>query len=315
MVIGSGLRGVGGAALLYRSADLVRWEYLHPLYVGEKERTGEVWECPNFFPLGKKQVLIISPVPLRKSLYLIGACADGRFTPEREGVLDAGGHFYAPQTLLDATGRRVMFGWLWEGRDEASQRAAGWAGVQSLPRVLTLTPDGDLGIKPLPELAMLRGTHRRYESLPIRPDAPLLERGGDCLELAAQIVPGAARTVGLRLCCSPGKEEETRVLYNHEAGTLAVDRERSSQSPETKAHRDQREAPFVLAPGEPLRLRVFLDRSVIEVYANDRCCLTSRIYPSRPDSLGIGLLAEGGSATCSLLDVWEIKEKISESRQ
>jgi beta-fructofuranosidase len=55
-----------------------------------------------------------------------------------------------------------------------------------------------------------------------------------------------------------------------------------------------------------LRLRVFLDRSVLEVFANERVCIGERIYPSRPDSLGLALFAEGGSAELRGLDVWEM---------
>jgi beta-fructofuranosidase len=61
-VIGSGIRGVGGAALLYRSSDLCQWEYLGPLPVGDRSR-GEMWECPDFFRLGGRHVLAVSAGP------------------------------------------------------------------------------------------------------------------------------------------------------------------------------------------------------------------------------------------------------------
>jgi beta-fructofuranosidase len=60
----------------------------------------------------------------------------------------------------------------------------------------------------------------------------------------------------------------------------------------------------VLHVGEPLRLHVFLDRSVIEVFANERACLTSRVYPTRADSNGLALVAEGGAARVTTMDVW-----------
>ena len=82
-LIGGKIDGVGGAALLYRSRDLIEWEYLHPLCVGDQAETGTIWECPDFFPLGDKHVLLISPIPLRKTLYMVGTYADHRFTPER----------------------------------------------------------------------------------------------------------------------------------------------------------------------------------------------------------------------------------------
>jgi beta-fructofuranosidase len=86
---------------------------------------------------------------------------------------------------------------------------------------------------------------------------------------------------------------------------LVIERDASSVSPHVE--RDERSAPVELAPGEPLKLHVFLDHSVIEVVVNDgRTCLASRIYPFRPDSLGLGLFARKGSATVESIDVWEL---------
>jgi beta-fructofuranosidase len=310
MVVGSGLRGVGGTVLLYRSPDLIGWQYLQPLCTGAAGETGETWECPNFFPLGNRHVLIVSPVPLRKSLYFVGRYDGARFTPERHGVLDAGGHYYAPLSLLDAAGRRVIFGWLWEGRSDAGSRAAGWAGVQSLPRVLTLGADGDLHTEPLPELSTLRGECRRYHNLSIPPGGVPLDVAGDRLEIRAEIAPGDARTVGLRLLAAPDREEETLLLYDRSAGILTLDRERASLSPD--AHRGAHATDLPLAPDEPLSLRVFLDGSVVEVYADTRRCLTSRVYPTRADSRGVALIAPGGTATCTALEAWEMAAALPE---
>ena len=66
-VIGSGIRDVGGTAFLYRSPDLVRWEYVHPICVGDRTETGDMWECPDLFQLGDQHVLMVSPIPLRNA--------------------------------------------------------------------------------------------------------------------------------------------------------------------------------------------------------------------------------------------------------
>jgi beta-fructofuranosidase len=206
----------------------------------------------------------------------------------------------------------VMFGWLWEGRTKAAQREAGWAGVQSLPRLLSLRPDGELGMEPLLELAALRGRHRRYEDLDLSSGAVSLpDARGDCLELIAELAPaecaGAppAREAGLAVRVSPAGEEETRIVYETASRCLTIDRRRSSQDP--AAHRDPYGGSLDLEPGEPLRLHVFLDRSILEVCANGRFCLTSRVYPSRPDSLGVALFACEGSARARSVDVWDLK--------
>ncbi len=305
-VIGSGIRGVGGAALLYRSPDLVDWAYLHPLCVGDPAETGTIWECPNFFPLRDRHLLLISPIPLRKSLYLVGRYADGTFTPEVRGPVDDGGCFYAPQTMLDDRRRRLIWGWLREDRSAEACREAGWAGVMSLPRALDLRPDGSLAIEPVGELERLRGQHARHADVDVTSATPYApdDVRGDCLELDAEVELGDARAVTLAVRCSPDGEEQTRIVYDRFERRLSIDRRQSSR--DRSVNRDARHGWLSLGEAEPLRLRVFLDRSVVEVFANGRACLTSRIYPTRPDSLGVEITASGGRVRMRSLDAWAI---------
>jgi beta-fructofuranosidase len=303
MALGSGIKDLGGAILVYRSKDLRAWEYLHPALVGEAEKTGAVWECPNVFPLGGKWVLIMST--LGRAHCLVGSFVDQLFSPECDVELDRGGCLYAPQTFADERGRRVMFGWLWENREDASD--AGWQGLQSLPRVLSLGADGRLRYTPAKELEALRYAHASVTERTLPPGELAVLPGieGDCLELQMEIDPGDAEKVSLAVRRSPGGEEQTLIVYDAERGRLGVVRERSSQDP--KAEKSGHTTPFALANGEALRLRVFVDRSVVEVFANERACLTCRIYPSRADSLGVALSAEGGTAVVKSLDAWRMR--------
>ncbi len=305
MLIGSGIKDIGGAALLYKSKDLIRWEYLHPLCIGDKEKTGTMWECPDFFPLGDKHVLLVST--LGTTLYFVGTYADHRFHPDIRGNTDIGGHFYAARSLIDGDGRRILFGWVWEGCSEAAQRASGWAGVLSLPRVLSLCDDGTLGMEPVPELKVLRGRHYHYTEIRVTPASSALLTGvqGDCLEIDAEFDPCDAEEFCLKVRCAPDATEQTLIFYSDKSKRLNVDRERSSLSPEVS--RGIQGGPLELVAGETLNLRIFLDRSVVDVFANGRTCITDRIYPSRADSLGIGLFACGSNAKLKSMDIWEMK--------
>lgn len=302
VVIGSGIKGEGGAALFYRSPDLISWEYLHPLLVGQKESTGEMWECPDFFPLGDKHVLLVSV--LGTTLYFIGTYRNHRFYPEIQGNTDFGGSFYAAKSYLDGSGRRILWGWIWEGRNENAVRAAGWAGVMSFPRILGI--DGSvLTMEPAPELLALRGASEKFEDFAVAPGEMLLDRiSGDSLEISAEIDPGSAEEVGLKVFCAPDGSEETIIAFNQAEGRIWVNRERSSLSPDV--HRSVNGGPFKLNEGENLNLRVFLDKSVVEVFANRRACLTTRVYPSRRDSVHVKLTASGGTARVSRLEAWKL---------
>jgi beta-fructofuranosidase len=140
---------------------------------------------------------------------------------------------------------------------------------------------------------------------------------GDSLELDLTFRPGAARRCGLKLRCSPGGEEETVITYDAAAGRLRIDVAKASldkdivyrtfcMKPGDNPPVTAQEAPFALAQSEPLRLRVFLDRSIIEVFANRRQCLTQRLYPTRPDSLGVALVSEGGEAEVESYTAWDM---------
>jgi beta-fructofuranosidase len=326
-LIGAGISGVGGTVLLYRSPNLVEWEYMHPLCIGDQKRsepvwTGSMWECPDFFPLGDKSVLVVSVFDdslfreraykdsLHYAVAFVGDYTDHNFTPLTQNIIDYGGYFYAPQTLLDPTGRRLQCGWLWEGRSDESQYDAGWAGVLSLPRVLSLSEDNMLRLEPAPELRQLRGIHKSVMDLSIV-STSLMQLGeiqGECLEIQVEFILDEATELSIGVRCSPDGAEKTFIRYDRLQGSLLIDRQKSSLSEDVE--RDIRTGPLTLAADEPLFLHIFLDRSVIEVFANYRLCMSSRIYPSRTDSLGIGFFALGGSASINVLDVWEIKSII-----
>ena len=199
MIIGSGINGVGGTAFLYRSLDLRQWQYIAPLCIGDMSQTGQMWECPDFFPLGGKHVLMISALPAGKVLYLTGAYAGNVFVPDKQGIADDG-CFYAPLSMTDSTGRRLMWGWLREERSQAAQKAAGWSGVMSLPRVLGLVPDGTLSAGPAPEIEGLRGRPYHLEQVELAPGSQglLSQVKGNAL----RFWPNSSRVTSPGLACT-----------------------------------------------------------------------------------------------------------------
>jgi len=176
-----------------------------------------------------------------------------------------------------------------------------------MPRLLTLGPDGLLGIEPAEEFKTLRQNHQRIANVSVTPSTSALPGHvrGDSLEILAEFHEGDAEEFGLRVRCAPDGSEQTLLLYSRKEKRLSLDRRRSSLSSEVQ--RDVQGGQFGLRPGEPLRLRVFLDASVVEVFANQRACLTERIYPTGTDSLGVSPIARGGTARLLSLDAWEMR--------
>ena len=152
-----------------------------------------------------------------------------------------------------------MWGWLREGRTPETQRAAGWSGAISLPRVLTLDAAGRLRSEPAPELQVLRGRRFTRADIPLSADKPLKVDGvaGDRLEIVAEFEPAHSDTVGLAVRCSPDGEEQTRITYSFMKDRLELDCRQSSLDPTTE--RPVTGGPLRLPRGRGLRLQVFLD--------------------------------------------------------
>lgn len=112
-----------------------------------------------------------------------------------------------------------------------------------------------------------------------------------------------AAQFGVKVCCSPDGEEQTSVFYDAEEKQLKIDTTHSSLAEGPKSVEG---GPLDLKPGEPLRLRVFVDRSVVEAFANDRQAVLRRIYPTRRDSLGVVLFNRGGPAKVKTLVAWDM---------
>ena len=317
----------GDATSLFRSGDCIHWEYRGPFYKSSRRWTSEVEDCacPDFFPIGDKYMLLMhGHRPYGMAHYYLGRYEDEQFYPETHGRMNwRGGQLSGPETLRDNEGQRIFFGWIREARPWEQY---GWASVMSLPRRLSLAEDGSLRITPVPELEKLRINHRHRESIHLNTDSELDIEGvrGDCLELQLEIAPGRATECGVKVRRSPDGEEETAIICMPTAGVLKIDMTKSTLddavtysrfTPQdddgSEPYTNSQEAPFKLVGSEPLKLHIFLDRSVLEVFANTRQCLTQRIYPTRPDSLGVSVFARGAPVVVNRLDVWEMMPTVS----
>lgn len=303
MVLGSGIKDEGGAVLLYESTDLLEWRYLGVLHSGRFAATGAVWECPNFFELDGRHVLLVSEQPEFKYTYAQTGRLEGhRFVPEATSKLDFGPYFYAALSLLDTQGRRLVWGWLKEGRSEAAQRRAGWSGVMSLPRQLSLS-EGALTLSPIPELEALRGEPQGWSDLTLKAQerTPPVRMAGNTFELRLTAELEADTAFELVVLASPSGDERTVLRYDAAAQTYTVDALHASRDPEVQPEKTSVTHTLV---GNCLTLRVFVDRSVVETFVDERTCVASRVYPADTGSDGVWVMCGRGALKNARLTLW-----------
>ena len=274
LVLGGHRKGGRGCVNLYSSDDLERWHYVSIALEGEEEN----WECPNLVCLGDLWALLYSPHSIVK--YYTGKLdlERGRFVPVHHGIVDHG-VFYASNISTDPSERHILWGW-----QRTAFRGRGWNGCLALPRVLGLKPDGSLTQQVAPELVALRREQVHLDHATFNAAGLHVKHcGGECLEILLRVGLGDASGF-----------------------TLAVG------SAVIRWHDGVLDASGVYVPvplprhGEPLELRVFLDRSLLEVFADTGACASQWVDYREPYREVVLWTTRGGAELLSI-DVWRLE--------
>ena len=277
-VIGNRCADGSGTILLYQSKDALNWEYVSVLAACHNQY-GRMWECPDFFPLDGKHVLLVSPQemaaiglefhPGNANVCLIGKYDRKAHHLNREYVqaIDYGLDFYAPQTLLTEDGRRVMIAWMqnWETSSSILQELR-FMGQMTLPRELSVR-NGRLFQNPVRELESCRGVKIDYHNVLINGEASLRGISGRCMDMTVTVRPGNDRNIykWFRLYLAKDGENFTMIRYRPDIGTLKVDRTHSGFPHDIV---NIREFPVRQKDGE-IKIRVVMDRYSMELFVND----------------------------------------------
>ena len=271
MILGSQGKDGVGRAITYRSDDLKDWQYLGEIAKANGLTTeGFMWECPDFFELAGKDILLLSPqgieaqgqkyLNLFQTGYFVGNFDYSTNTFEHGGFteLDHGHDFYATQTTLAPDGRRLVFGWMDMWESKFPEKADGWAGALTLLRELEIKDD-QLYMRPVKEAVQLRTA-----------------------EISAWNKQVTEKTL---LCENEHQAEIDLTLTTDQAFELAF----TDQDKQVKLTFDQATHTFTLLngdaryasikPNSELKLQIFIDTSSLEIFINDgEAVFTERFY-------------------------------------
>jgi beta-fructofuranosidase len=305
-----------GVDHLFHSTDLTNWEYLGELISANRiSEPGEDYAVPNFWPIGNGKHMLLFFSHKRGGQYFVGDYdqANHKFTPDYHGRLNNGplaiGSLHAPSATIDDSGRFLAIFNVKESRE-----SQGWDDIMTLPTHLSLRDDNSLSIRPVDEIESLRGDRTTADDIEVGAGQQIVldSIAGNAIEISMTIDPGDAHEVGLNVLRSPDAEETTRISFfpkGHQRwGSAHLQIDGSSSSIRTDLiPRPPELAPFDLSKGESINLRIFVDRSIIEVFANDMQCLTLRAYPDRDDSVGVSLFSRGGTAKFTGIESWKME--------
>ncbi len=232
-VIGNRPSDGSGQILLYSSENGFDWKFVSILAKNEN-RYGKMWECPDFFELDGKHVLLTSPQDMlpegleyhngNGTLCIIGKLDEttGTLKEEEHQSIDYGIDFYAPQTLEAPDGRRIMIAWM-QNWDTTAHRQddSKWFAQMTLPRELSVR-DGRLYQNPVKELESMIAWMQNWDTTAHRQD--------DSKWFAQMTLPRELSVRDGRLYQNPVKELESlrrnKVEYQNielEDNTISLD--------------------------------------------------------------------------------------------
>ena len=304
---------------LIKSKDLHHWEYvgplMHPDFPSDLGVTPhDDLSCPNMFEMGGQWMLLCISHALG-CRYFLGGFKDEQFLPESHALMNwqnvnigsrGLGYYFAPESMLTADGRRVMWAWLFPEEEPPVQQ-----GLQSLPRELALGADGLLRIKPLRELESLRYGEQRAAGLMVENLAPykLPDMAGDDVEF--EVVFGrldeaykanmagdlhVPRSFGMDVLCDEDGENGVRIAINPSQKTLRI---------------AEVTAPFAFPIDKEVTLRVFIDNTVIEVFAGDRQAIAYTHRRTHPHANN-QLFADQGNVSVKHVTAWKMRSCYAE---
>ena len=286
--VSGGTPGSGKPPTLMKSRDLRNWEYLGLFMSRDMPDVGkdEDVSCPNFFRIGDKYMLLC--ISHNKGCrYYLGEWKNEKFTPDFHARMNwSGTDFFAPESLLTPDGRRVMWAWCMGGGNSL------WDGIQCLPRELSLPKDGELRIKPLRELEQLRYSPARESDISVEAGKPyrLKDISGDTIGDMATIKQGGAQRYGVKVHAGKDNNNGIDIIVEPKNRTITL---------------GATTAPLELKPGEDIKLRIFIDRRIVEVFANDRQAVFKQ-HDHGPEDMGVCLFADGGGMRVREVKGWKM---------
>lgn len=316
--------------LIFTSPDMMSWTLQSSFGKGLGAQGG-VWECPDLFELPvagtdeKKWVLLCNinpdgPFGGSGTQYFVGDFDGKTFKADTDAAgnvstkwLDYGKDHYATVTWSDAPdGRRVALGWMSNWQYAADVPTMQFRSANTLPREMGLfrAPDGEVyaSSAPSPELEALRGklaakVKKTTVGRKARSFALPSENGGIC-EILMDIEASKAKTVNVVFSNSQG--EKVVMQYDPAAATLSFDRTQSGITDFSEGFPAVTVTPTHEASGR-IALRIFVDRSSMEVFGNDgEFVMTNLVFPRTPYT-ALSVSAEGGNAKVENLRIYSLK--------
>lgn len=280
--------------LLFMSKNLRIWEFVSVFARRNDDNSGIVWECPDFFCLNNYHVLIVSPQDMfadrtfhngNNAVMFLGDYDEHKhiFIQKKKLAIDNGFDFYAPQTILNHDGRRIMIAWLPSWDSAIWPKAQEWAGMMSLPREINIIDD-KLYQSPVRELKNYYTDDVIYSGEKISHKTFLTGIEGREADITTEIISGDYRDFTIYF--AEDRKHHTRITYDRSKNIFELDRTFSGIVRDSVSIRR-------IPAKRCNKLRIVLDKFSAEIFINDGEQVISTTFYTPIESNGISFSCDG----------------------
>ncbi|AQT68938.1 Levanase precursor [Anaerohalosphaera lusitana] len=290
MVLGGKLEPADGgeaAATIYEAENgsLLDWTYKGIIF-RHPDKNLRSLECPNFFPLQDKHVMLDSPYgPVE---YFVGDfnAQTYKFDATSKGLIDHSGDYYATNIMYGPKERCILLGWI-----RGFKPDQGWNGVMAIPRIMTIDKAGNIIQQPAAEMKQLR-TEKQNRNLVQASDSSktVMKKAGKTFEITTTLDPGSAEKCILQLCSNADGSDAMDIVYTPGKLTVAGTA-----------------VPLDLQKGEKIDLHIFVDRTVLEVFINNGKHVVTEVIYTDPNSNAVIFRSENGRAALRDFTLYQLK--------
>jgi beta-fructofuranosidase len=251
----------------------MKWEFIGTLLQAskkEKVNQGINWECPNLLPLkspgfgtDSQWLALISVQPTHQVIYALGSIENGKFYPNHWNYLDFSNIFYATNVFHGVNDRHLVIGWIKGGG------TGGWDGCLSLVREIYLNSNGELCQHPANEYKQMRKHEYSFSASELKPNVVIPNVISDLAEILISfsgLINLQNGRIGLKII----KDQFTvPITYDFKSQKITCG-DQVASIPKAE----------LIDANYSLTLNIFFDRSIIEVFLNEKFCITCRCYPN-----------------------------------
>ena len=317
--------------MLFRSKNLADWQRMHE-FVEDDDifyLLGDDGACPYFLPIGKEgRYMLMHFSHMSGAQATVGEYDRERdkFVPSSHFRFNFGRHAFggtaAPSCFPDGNGNLVTI--FCVGVAKETEDYNEYYQIMSLPRLLSLEKRDELRQKPYGDIESLRFEHWSRENIYLAPNSEIVVDGiqGNSLEIVVEIEKREKSTIEMNVLRAADKSEYTRIVYyggRHRSPDMAdpgrfkqvvndvilLDNAHSSTLSNSMSCPPEA-APMPAEGNDTLKLRIFIDKSVVEVFANQRQCVALRAYP-KETSVGVSFQSIGNEARIKRIDAYRMK--------